>query len=222
VAWGDYNNDGRLDALIISTNGFGDIYRSYVPISNQPPSAPTNLRAEVVSNRITFTWSAALDDHTPPQSLTYNLRIGTTPGGTEVMAPLSDLSSGYRRVARMGNAQLGTNAWLTGLMPNRPYYWSVQAVDGALAGGPFASEARFGYATTNVAPVTITRINREANGSVRLQLSGIPGVVYTIETAPGLVNWKAKTNGQAGASGAFELIIPPPGTAQNFYRAAFP
>lgn len=48
-------------------------------------------------------------------------------------------STGTRMVARMGNVNHNTS-WSLALPPGT-YYWSVQAVDAAFAGGPFASEA---------------------------------------------------------------------------------
>jgi hypothetical protein len=46
-------------------------------------------------------------------------------------------SSGYRRVVRLGNAQ--QSGWKLQL-PSGSYYWSVQAIDPAFAGSPFAPE----------------------------------------------------------------------------------
>ena len=82
----------------------------------------------------------------PASGLTYNLRIGLFPGGIDVMSPHSDRVSGRRRIPQIGNAPHGTRTRL--VLPVGTYYWSVQAVDSALAGGPFASESSF----TIVAP----------------------------------------------------------------------
>jgi hypothetical protein len=57
-------------------------------------------------------------------------------------------STGKRTVARMGNVNHNT-AWSLALPPGT-YYWSVQAVDAAFAGGPFASEAMVVVPTTGV------------------------------------------------------------------------
>ena len=37
-------------------------------------------------------------------SITHNLRVGTTPGGIDVMSPEANVATGWRRVARVGNA----------------------------------------------------------------------------------------------------------------------
>jgi hypothetical protein len=84
---------------------------------------------------VTFTWTAASDDHTPALGLSYNLRVGTSNGGDQVM-PSMAAANGYRRVVQLGNAQERTS-WTLALPPG-PYYWSVQAIDGAFQGTPFA------------------------------------------------------------------------------------
>ena len=73
--------------------------------------------------------------------------FGTTPGGGELCSPLSDPSTGFRRVAQLGNAQQSTT-WeldLRGL--SSMIYWSVQAVDGGFAGSVFADEQSLDHAT---------------------------------------------------------------------------
>src|SRR5262249_52431010 len=91
---------------------------------------------------------------TPSAGLNYALRVGTTPGGSDIVNPESFIhppdspADGLRKVAAIGLVQ--TTSWtLTGLTPGKNYYWSVQAIDTALAGGPFAAEATF-----NPAPFT--------------------------------------------------------------------
>ncbi len=51
---------------------------------------------------------------------------------------MADLANGYRRLPAIGNCNLRT-FYEIALPPGR-HYWSVQAVDGAFAGSPFASE----------------------------------------------------------------------------------
>ena len=84
----------------------------------------------------------------PPSGPSYNLRAGTTPGGSDIVAPESNPASGWRRLPRMGNTQLRTIAILdlsgrSGITGGATCYWSVQAVDPAWAGSPFAMEGSF-------------------------------------------------------------------------------
>ena len=70
------------------------------------------------------------------------MRIGTTPGGVDILSPEADPATGRRRVATLGN--FGENPSATFHLPaGQTYYWSVQAVDTSFAGSPFAAEQQF-------------------------------------------------------------------------------
>jgi hypothetical protein len=88
-----------------------------------------------------MTWNASADNETPAAGLTYNLRIGTTPGGSDVLSPMSG-GNGFRRLPQLGNAQLGLTA-LFNYTSGISYYWSAQAVDNTFAGSPFSPESSF-------------------------------------------------------------------------------
>ncbi len=151
VQWGDYDNDGDLDILMNGADGvnaFSRIYRNDSPAAaNQRPAAPSGLSAVGSSNtQTTFSWNAATDTETPAAGLTYNLRVGTTPGGNQVMSAMAS-PGGFRHVPRMGNANHNLSWTLT--LPAGTYYWSVQATDAAFAGSEFAPE-QVHVATTGV------------------------------------------------------------------------
>ncbi len=152
VGWGDYDNDGDLDILLTGSNNIegliAKVYRNEGAVPNAAPNAPTNLNVETNDTTATLTWDAATDDHTPAAGLTYNVRVGTTPGGSEIVSSMT-LSSveaaspagtveGYRLLPAIGNAQHGLSFTVTNLDPATTYYWSVQAVDTAFLGGLFA------------------------------------------------------------------------------------
>ncbi len=171
VAWGDYNNDGRLDIALMGTTATaanGDptgwvtaIWRNYSAVTNTAPTAPGGLAMSMTNNVLTLSWNAASDAQTPSGGLTYNLRVGTTPGGSDVAGPMA-ASNGLRRVPEMGNRQHARFWSSTALPVNVPLYWSVQAVDNAFAGSLFSTEASFkllqsppiltASTTTNLAP----------------------------------------------------------------------
>jgi len=144
VAWGDYDADGRLDIALTgsdsSSNMFANVYRNATPLSNGTPTAPTSLSSSVSVplgiSRTTLTWSAATDDTTPVAALSYNVRVGTKPGGSNIVSALA-LGSGRRLVPQTGNVGERTSFTLVGLAPGT-YYWSVQAVDAGFVGSPFA------------------------------------------------------------------------------------
>ncbi len=75
----------------------------------------------------------------------YNLRVGTAPGLSDIVSPMADANPastqpGYRRIPAGGNANGVTRRSIIGLTPGQTYYWSVQAIDTAYAGSPFAPE----------------------------------------------------------------------------------
>ena len=91
---------------------------------------------------MTLSWARSTDSQTTNNlALHYNLRIGTAPGGQDVMSPHSHLGTSLRRLARPGNAG-PVNSWSLRLPPGT-YFWSVQAIDPAMAGSVFSSEATF-------------------------------------------------------------------------------
>jgi hypothetical protein len=150
--WLDYDNDGDLDLLLAGNTGGLDVlrlYRNNNVAANAAPGAPSNLAVSRVGTGVEFSWNAATDDHTPSPGLGYNLRVGTTPGGSQVVSPQSD-PTGYRRLAALGNVQSGLSARLGHLVPGTTYYWSVQSVDAAFAGSPFAAEGSFTFTVAAV------------------------------------------------------------------------
>jgi hypothetical protein len=147
VAWGDYDNDGKLDILFTGQDIHLDIacgvWRNNLPSSNSPPGAPVGLSATTLGKTVALNWSPPADDTTPATGLSYNVRIGSTPGASDVLAPMA-LTNGFRLLPAFGNMQTGTNAVqdVSGLAPGRTYYWSVQAVDTSFAGSAFAAEGQ--------------------------------------------------------------------------------
>jgi hypothetical protein len=89
--------------------------------------------------QVQLRWAAPIDDHTPAAALSYSVRVGTTPGGSDIVSPPA-LGTGRRQIPAPGFS-VTTTARLA-LKPGT-YYWSVQAVDSGLTGSAFASEATF-------------------------------------------------------------------------------
>jgi hypothetical protein len=168
VACGDFNNDGRLDFLVAGFNSgyFTQLWENQTPQANTPPTAPGGLASTIQPNGATIGWNAATDAQTPSAGLSYNIRIGTTPGGIDIVAPNANLSTGFRKAPQLGNAQERLFSVLN--LPPGTYYWSVQSIDSAFAGSPFAPEATFVIdAIVNTAPATsVAAANAVLNGTV--------------------------------------------------------
>ncbi len=145
AAFGDYDRDGDLDILLTGhdrINAYTKLYNNNLaPTANTAPTAPTGLSGLVDGSDVTFSWNAATDAETPTPGLTYNLRVGTTPKGSEVVSPGS-LVGGDLLVPAKGNVDGNTSWSLKNLEPGT-YYWSVQAVDAGFAGSEFATEGSF-------------------------------------------------------------------------------
>jgi hypothetical protein len=210
LAVADYDHDGRMDFLIEGFGGAGmnhktyaELWRNVTGTTNAPPTAPAGLVAETVDGQTTLRWNAATDDHSPAVSLTYNLRVGTQPGGFDVVSPQSDPASGFRRIPAHGSVGWQTRASLR-LAPGT-YYASVQAVDANYAGSPFSAEVSF-----TVAPeLRLTR----PGGELQLHWPSLDSS-WVLESAdsPQAATWTPAASGTAGS------YRPDSTAGQQFFR----
>jgi hypothetical protein len=150
ATWGDYNNDGYDDLLFTGYNQNSE-HQTEIYINNSgsgtfstntAPSVPGNLEAEVSDDNVHLRWHRSTDEQTPANGLSYNVFIGTSPYDADRLNPLSDLSTGYRKVARLGNANKDTS-WTIHSLEAGNYFWSVQAVDNGFLGSGFATPQSF-------------------------------------------------------------------------------
>ncbi len=164
--WVDYDLDDDLDLLVLRTiSNIPMLYRNETPRKNTRPTPPTGLVSSVsISNSVIFVWSPASDaETTNATGLSYNLRVGRTPGGIEILSPQADVNSGQRRLAQRGNGS-STNFWLISELPPGDYFWSVQAIDPAFAGSAFSPEASFSI--TNGRPTLSALVTQTVSHSV--------------------------------------------------------
>ncbi len=140
--WGDFDGDGDLDLLTSGLSFSGpsvtNLYENRRQVIPPPPPAPQALTAAVAGGTVTLAWNAPVETTGP----TYNLRVGRTPGGGEVVAAAADPATGRLRLARAGNVFHNT-AWTLRDLPNGTYHWSVQAIDAGFHASPFAAEGVF-------------------------------------------------------------------------------
>jgi len=167
AAWGDYDNDGDLDIILSNNTDYGDraryriswLLRNDVSTSNTTPVTPSGLVATATDTGVTLSWSVTSDAQTPAPGLSYNACLGTSSGACQIIAAHADRSTGFRRLAGVGNAGMRTFTTVLGLTPGATYYWSVQAVDSAFAGSSFAEERSFVFQQISPLQVTIAATN---------------------------------------------------------------
>jgi len=177
---GDYDEDGRLDlagvggltsvSAVELTDDSVSIYRNTLDIpSNQPPSTASGLASSVGAGSVVLSWTNAVDDITPKNLLTYNVYVTTVPvtnivysGATDYsntnilkVSPMANFITGKRKVPQPGNAgHAYRHPWR---LPPGTYYWSVQAIDGGYAGGPWAPEQTFTITEPEHPPVSAAK-----------------------------------------------------------------
>jgi hypothetical protein len=229
VALGDIDNDGRLDVLMTGHNSsihLGRIYQNLFPIANTAPTEPTNLLSFVSPDgrSVMLSWSPGADAQTPVTGLTYNVRLGTRSSGIDIVSPQSDLATGWRRLPTMGNAQHRLSLVVTNLVPDTRYYWSVQSVDTAWAGSPFAGE----YSFVAVAPPRID-VQPRPDGTIQLIVNGSPNApgriqATTLLTQPAhAIVWTTLTNFVLPAAASLQFVDQDATNAPvRFYRVVSP
>lgn len=171
--WVDTNLDNSVDLSIIG-DGM-DIVSSKILLNenrnrNNPPFPPTALNSTVSETKVFLKWDESTDDKTPSKGLTYNLRIGTTPGGVDIVSPMSDSNSGRRLVSDRGNVgNILTKQY--NLVKGGTYYWSVQSIDNSYAASTWAPEQTFTIASNNT-PVANAGAEQTVNEGTVVILDG--------------------------------------------------
>ncbi len=202
VAWTDCNIDGKPDLLLCGETASGYpgtlIYRNLVATANTAPNPPSALSATFENNTLSLSWAAATDAQTPQDGLTYNIRVGTTPGAADIVSGKANYSTGKRAVLEMGNVYKNLSWQIHNLAP-RSYYWSVQTIDSSFAGSAWATEATIkpdtqpptiqisepSVSITNVGPVSYT-ITYQGADSITLSANDI--TLNATGTADGTVS----------------------------------
>ncbi len=140
--WGDVDGDGDLDLVATGLTSSGvsisNVYVNERQVIPPIPNAPAGLTVSTGTDAsVQLGWSA---DATA--SLTFNVRVGTSPGAGDVMSAMAHPETGRRLLARPGNVSALTS-WTLRNLPEGTYYWSVQAVNTAFVASDFAPEGVF-------------------------------------------------------------------------------
>ena len=177
IALGDYNNDQKLDFMVAGRGFEGDInglfYKNVTSSGNLAPDPPEIQSAVPEANSLTFSWTQATDNETPRNGLSYNLRVGTTPGGSEIVSPLS-LENGIRQVVNIGNTGQNTTWKIHGVDTTTNYYYSVQTIDNGYLASEFTSEKVFIFEPNSIEEIEtgITVYPNPTSGLLYLKMKG--------------------------------------------------
>ncbi len=142
----DLDGTGRTRVFYeTNSNSETEFFEPFSLARNQTPTAPSKpvLTFDDASGRLSIRWDAATDIESSVADLTYELRIGTTENGGEILCAHAKVdgkrlnlmpgSNGYNRFR-----VVDTKSWPVGR-----YYISVQAVDPGCLGSPFSAPAVF-------------------------------------------------------------------------------
>ena len=149
AVWGDYDGNKTLDIALAGRSTSGRILRIIKnlldPANNIVPSTPTNLSATQVDDKIILKWNPPTSgDPSIVTGYSYNLFIGKSSSSEDLKPAMSNLSSGLRKIVRLGNLYKADSLVLENI-PTGTYFWSIQSVDQDFEGSAFADVSQFNF-----------------------------------------------------------------------------
>ena len=157
---------------------------------------------------------------TPAIALNYNIYVSENTPGDKVN-PMSDITTGLRKVVDLGNAGLRKTMIIKGLSPGKNYTWGVQSIDGAYEGSTFASSnfattlpitliSFKGKSTPNGVQLNWTTATEQNNANFELQHSTNGKEFATISILPG--------SGTSTEYKHYDYIDHNPSAGTGYYR----
>lgn len=151
AAWGDFDDDSDLDlALTGTTDGLSSgqitaIYEmEFNSISDRAPERPENLNASFGNGQVKVSWDADVftNDETPPDGITYQVRLGTISGGQGLIGEDGVTQFFHKKPAR---GKVTQTEWIYkgALTPGDTYFWNVVGIDPAFQPGLWSFTSSF-------------------------------------------------------------------------------
>lgn len=133
--------DGDLDIISGSEKAGSYVYLNTAASFhvNSRPQPPANFQSYSAGNDLVLTWGAGFDDES--SSLHYFLRVGTSPGGDDIVETEVGPSAAVK--TSFGNAWYAHQKVLKGVLSASKsigYYWSVASVDHNLSRSQWSAE----------------------------------------------------------------------------------
>lgn len=150
--FGDYNNDHKLDVLLVGTGSVNNkifkLYKNSDLGANVTPNPPQNPSDTLIDFDVHLSWDAPAPPTFNPSRVngySYELYIdGPGTGSQDVLSAQSNLTTGYRRIIKLGQGQQTTSYTISGLDAGT-YTWGVQAIDQDWEGSAFLNGGTFDY-----------------------------------------------------------------------------
>jgi VCBS repeat protein/type IX secretion system substrate protein/PKD domain-containing protein len=165
ISFADYDNDNDLDLFLQESSSYR-LFQNNSIVKNTKPSTPNDLQDTVIGNTVILKWNKPSDNETATPALTYNLRIGTTPGGIDVIAPITNITNGYNKTIGYGNIGYDTSFVIYNVVLDT-LYWSVQCIDNSYKASEFSTEQKVGILPPFVGYSIGSIIDINSNGCVR-------------------------------------------------------
>lgn len=142
AVFGDYNTNGVLDIVYGGIAKGDTVFQLFENILTDGAAlgAPGSLSTAQSGDTTFFNWE-------PPTgftegSVSYRLVVSDVSGGTNLLSPIADLSTGRSKWAYKGSESVSGPFYLIGLEEG-DYFWRVQAIDRSHEGGGFSPERTF-------------------------------------------------------------------------------